>query len=113
MWGDHDVAAHHYRRYSRREIRTKLEASGFRIHRMTYINSFLFPVSVVFRHTKNIGSGLLRFLGRPVKVTSDFRSTAPPVINPVLRAIFVAERHLLRTVDLPFGLSLCCIVRKP
>lgn len=113
MWGDHDVAAHHYRRYTRREIQTKVEASGFRIHRMTYINSFLFPVSVVFRHAKNAASWILRARGREVKARSDFRSTAPPVINPLLRAVFKAEDLVLRRADLPFGLSICCIARKP
>lgn len=113
MWGDHDVAAHHYRRYTRREIQAKVEATGFRLHRMTYVNSFLFPVSVVFRHTKNLWTGLMRVLGQPVKPKSDFRSTAFFWINPTLCRIFTAELHLLKHVDLPFGLSLCCIARKP
>ena len=112
MWGDHDVAAHHYRRYPAKEIRTKVEASGFHIHRITYFNSVLFPISVVFRHTKNLLVGLLRRLGKPMQVKSDFRSTAPPVINPALRRIFSAEHHWLKHRDLPFGLSLCCIGRK-
>jgi len=113
MWGDHDVAAHHYRRYTRREIQAKVQACGFRIHRMTYINSFLFPVSVVFRHAKNTSSWFLRARGKTVKPKSDFRSTAPPVVNPLLRAIFTAEDHVLKRANLPFGLSICCIARKP
>jgi ubiquinone/menaquinone biosynthesis C-methylase UbiE len=113
MWGDHDVAAHHYRRYTANDIRTKVEACGFQLDRMTYINSFLFPISVVFRHAKNLGSVVLRALGKEVKAKSDFRSTAPPVINPLLRMVFTAEDHILKHADLPFGLSICCIVRKP
>jgi len=113
MWGDHDVAAHHYRRYTAREIRQKVEESGFQIHRMTYLNSFLFPVSVVFRQLKNLVVALLRKAGKNPKIKSDFRSTAPPFINPVLLKIFAAERFLLRHLNFPFGLSICCIVRKP
>jgi len=113
MWGDHDVAAHHFRRYTRQEIRDRVEACGFRIHRLTYINSYLFPISVVFRHAKSLWVGALRALGRTVKPKSDFRSTAPPWINPLLLRIFTSESRLLDRADLPFGLSICCIARKP
>lgn len=82
MWGDHDVAAHHYRRYSAKKIRQRVEESGFRVHRLTYLNSFLFPLSVVFRHAKSLLFTLLRKIGVEVKIRSDFRSTAPPLINP-------------------------------
>jgi len=113
MWGDHDVAAHHYRRYTAREIRAKVEACGFQVHRLTHINAFLFPVSVVFRHLKNLASWILRAAGTTVKAKSDFRSTAPPLINPILRWVFIAEDVVLKRADFPFGLSVCCIVRKP
>ncbi len=113
MWGDHDVAAHHFRRYTSREIRAKVEASGFQVQRMTYINSFLFPISVVFRQAKNLWSWAMRKLGIEVKAKSDFRSTAPPWINPLLLKVFTSESRFLKHADLPFGLSICCIVRKP
>jgi SAM-dependent methyltransferase len=112
MWGDHDVAAHHYRRYSASEIRQRIEESGFRVQRMTYLNTFLFPVSVVFRHLKSFFVGVLRRAGVQIEVKSDFRSTAPPWINPALLRIFTAENLLLRHHNLPFGLSICCIVQK-
>ena len=113
MWGDHDVAAHHYRRYTRRDLRRKVRASGFSIHRTTYLNALLFPVSVVFRQGKNLISGAYRRLGGKKNFRTDFRLTEPPLINPLLLRIFSAERHLLKRHDLPFGLSICCIARKP
>ncbi len=113
MWGDHDVAAHHFRRYTAREIRAKVEESGFSIQRMTYLNFLLFPVSVLFRKTKNLVAGTLRRMRKSTKFRSDFRFTEPPLINPALLRIFTAEKHLLRHHDLPFGLSICCIARKP
>ena len=113
MWGDHDVVAQHYRRYGAAEIRARVEESGFRIHRVTYLNSFLFPISVVFRHTKNLMVWLLRRLGWEPKVKSDFRSTAPPLLNAIFLKIFSTEIHVLRRWNLPFGLSICCIARKP
>lgn len=112
MWGDHDVAAHHYRRYAGLEILGKLQEAGFRIHRITYLNTFLFPISVVFRQGKNLMTGFLRKLGRDVKTRSDFRSTAPPFLNGVLLQIFCAEYLFLKRHDLPFGLSIFCIAQK-
>jgi SAM-dependent methyltransferase len=113
MWGDHDVVAQHFRRYSEAEIQERVEASGFRIHRMTYINSFLFPIAVVFRHAKTLVVGLLKKFGWKPKMKSDFRSTAPRFLNPLLLKIFTAEIHLLRRYNLPFGLSILCIAQKP
>lgn len=113
MWGDHDVVAQHYRRYSAAEIRKRIEESGFRISRMTYLNTFLFPISVVFRHTKNLIVGLLRRFGWEPKLKSDFRSTAPPLLNTLFLKIFTTEIHVLRRWNLPFGLSILCIVEKP
>ncbi|MEW6443420.1 MAG: class I SAM-dependent methyltransferase [bacterium] len=112
MWGDHDVAAHHYRRYAAAEILGKLQEAGFRVRRMTYLNSLLFPVSIVFRHGKNLLTGLLRGLGLQVKPRSDFRSTAPALLNGALLRIFLAEYHILKRVNLPFGLSIFCMAQK-
>jgi len=113
MCGDHDVVAQHYRRYSAREIRERIEESGFGMHRMTYINSFLFPIAVVFRHLKALVVGLLRKLGWKPKLKSDFRSTAPRFLNLLFLKIFSSEIYVLRRTNFPFGLSICCIVQKP
>jgi SAM-dependent methyltransferase len=113
MWGDHDVAAHHYRRYSLREFVSKIQAAGFEVRRVTYLNTFLFPVSVIFRHAKNLLTRIQRTLGQEVVPRSDFRSTAPSWLNPLLLRIFAAEGRVLRGFDLPFGLSLFCLARKP
>lgn len=113
MWGDHDVAAHHFRRYSIKEIRQKIEGNGFQIQRITYYNSFLFPVSILYRQTKNLFGYTLRKAGVQLQAKSDFRSTAPPILNPILLKIFSAELHVLKRTNLPFGLSLCCIAKKP
>lgn len=113
MWGDHDVAAQHYRRYSLREIVGKIQDAGFEVRRTTYLNTFLFPVSFVFRQSKNFLTFLRRSLGREVVPRSDFRATAPSWLNPLLLRIFTAEALVLKKYDLPFGLSLFCLARKP
>ena len=52
-------------------------------------------------------------LGWKPEPKSDFRSTAPRFLNPVFLKIFSSEIHVLRRANFPFGLSICCIARKP
>jgi SAM-dependent methyltransferase len=47
LWGPHDVALMHQRRYRRPEVRARLESAGFEVRRATYSVFFLFPVVVV------------------------------------------------------------------
>ncbi|MFN7955834.1 MAG: methyltransferase domain-containing protein [bacterium] len=108
MWGDHDRVAHHYRRYRRAEIERLLRDAGFEVVRSTHLNSFLFPIAFVFRQVKNAIGKLV-----PHEPRSDFGGTAPPLVNGVLRRIFEAEGPLLDRVDLPFGLSIACLARRP
>jgi SAM-dependent methyltransferase len=108
MWGDHDVVAHHLRRYRRPEVLEALGAAGFVVERATHLNTFLFPVALVFRQLKNL-------VGRWVRHTprSDFLSTDPPGLNGVLRRVFEAEGPLLDRMDLPFGLTIAALARRP
>ena len=43
LWGPHDVALHHFRRYTRREMRERLQKAGFEVERCTYSVFLLFP----------------------------------------------------------------------
>jgi len=108
MWGDHDRVAHHYRRYRRAEVEELVAGAGFEVVRLTYLNSVLFPIAFVFRQLKNL-------VGRVVahEPRSDFGTTAPALLNGALRRVFEAEGPLLDHVDLPFGLSIACLARRP
>jgi SAM-dependent methyltransferase len=108
MWGDHDVVAHHRRRYQRSEVLTELEQAGFSVVRATHMNTLLFPIAFAFRQAKNFVG---RFIRRPPK--SDFLSTDPPGVNGVLRRVFEAEGPLLDRFDLPFGLTIAALARRP
>jgi SAM-dependent methyltransferase len=108
MWGDHDRVAHHFRRYHRAEVGRLIANAGFEVVRLTYLNSLLFPVAFVFRQLKNIVGRLKKHEPR-----SDFGSTAPPLVNGALRRMFEAEGPILDHVDLPFGLSIACLARRP
>lgn len=103
LWSEHDELAHHKRRYTGRELRDKLTAAGFEVVRLTYFNTFLFPLILVFRFLRKI-------FGLRAGKTDFFMAPAP--LNLWLAKIFGAERFLLRYISFPFGVSLLAVVRK-
>jgi len=108
MWGDHDRVAHHFKRYQRGEVSRLLAGAGFQVVRLTYLNAILFPIALVFRQLKNLIGSLV-----PHEPRSDFAGTSPPLVNGLLRWIFEAEGPLVEHVDLPFGLTIACLARRP
>ncbi|MBI4138634.1 class I SAM-dependent methyltransferase [Candidatus Uhrbacteria bacterium] len=102
LWSGHDVMSHHFRRYARAELIRKLTETGFVIERVTFFNFFLFPAILALRL-------VFRALGRK---DSDFNVPAP-FVNGILARIFSAERFLLRHMNLPWGVSLLVVARKP
>ncbi|MBA5606961.1 class I SAM-dependent methyltransferase [Duganella sp. FT3S] len=100
MWGPHDVFLHHQRRYSAAELRRKVGAAGLRLERLTHFNTLLFPLAAAARITDRL-SGKQAASGTAIP--------AAPV-NRLLHQAFSSERHLLRFMGLPFGVSLLAIV---
>ena len=105
LWSEHDEALHHYRRYVAREMRAKLTACGFEIERSTYFIAGLFFPILFFR----LWQGLLR---TSIEASVSYR-LPPPWINRTLVLLLDLERHLLDHVNLPFGVSLIVVGRKP
>jgi SAM-dependent methyltransferase len=104
LWSPHDEINQHRRRYERGELRARLEQSGFRIERLSYYNMLLFPVVYAAR--------LLRRRLNPTDRRSDFR-IGNDWVNNRLADLFGAERMLLKHWDLPVGVSLLAMARKP
>ena len=94
----HDTAIHTKRRYTRKQIVSRIEEAGFRVTKATYWNTFLFPPMLLIR-------ALRRWRNRETE--SDLRP-APPAINRLLYGLLLLERVLIRWVSLPFGLSVLC-----
>lgn len=105
LWSEHDEALHHYRRYVAREMRAKLVASGFEIERSTYFISTLFFPILFFR----LWQGLRR---TSIHATVSYRML-PPWLNNLLVRLLNLERRVLRHINLPFGVSLVMVARKP
>ena len=105
LWSEHDEALHHYRRYVAREMRAKLVASGFEIERSTYFITTLFFPILFFR----LWQGLRR---TSIEASVSYR-LLPNWLNNLLIGLLSIEKHLLRYINLPFGVSLVVVARKP
>lgn len=102
LWTSFDEMNEHKRRYTRPELRKKLEQAGFTIEKISYYNTFLFPVIYIVRMLNNI-------LGREGASDVDMPSRS---VNFVLERIFGFEKYLLRFLNLPFGVSILAVARK-
>ena len=97
LFGPHDAALFHRRRYVERGLRNLVEETGLRIRRLSYWNSTLFPLYCAHRL-------LGRFLGSR-SAHSDVRAL-PPLANELLAGLLTMEAGLLQRFRLPWGLSL-------
>lgn len=102
LWSATDVAACHVRRYTRAELRAKLEAAGFEVLRTTSFVSLLLPAMLLARRRQREGMA-------EVEAELDL----PPWANATGYAALGVESFLIRHgVDLPAGGSLLAVARK-
>ncbi len=108
LWSDHDVALHHRRRYTFRQLHKALEKGGLRVQLLSYTMTLLFPLAVLGRLANKIKRRL--FPRRPA--TTQIPPT-PGVINQVLIRLLSWEAEWARRAYLPFGVSLVSLATKP
>jgi hypothetical protein len=102
LWGITDVTSHHFRRYRRTELVTRLEQAGLNVQYSGYFNTFLFPLIAFIR----VGVRLLRI---PVK--SEHQASGK-LVNAACFSVFALESKLIPMFRLPFGVSALALVRK-
>lgn len=102
LWSSHDEMNEHKRRYTLPELNEKLVRAGFTVEKISYYNTFLFPVVLLVRMLNNV-------LKRDDASDMDMPGRA---LNYVLKKIFGIEKYLLRYFNLPFGVSVLAVVRK-
>jgi SAM-dependent methyltransferase len=101
LFSRHDIALHHFRRYSKAELRELLQKSGLRIRRLSYWNAALFPAISLHRLVEK---------GRPAgRPHSDTTTSSPWLINETLAGLLAAEARVLRHIPLPWGVSLIAV----
>ncbi len=106
LWSRHDEANHHYRRYSRRSLRTACVAAGWTVWRISSFNSLLLAPAAAVRVAQ-------RRLGTHNGYTTDL-ALGPDWLNGVLeRPLALEARWLGRGHALPAGLSVLAVLRRP
>lgn len=103
LWGPHDVALMHFRRYRRSEVRGRLEDAGLEVEKLSYAIFFLFPVVA-----------LVRFFEKRRK--GDAHASLPELpawLNRALIGLQSFEASLIRRFPLPWGSSVVAVGRKP
>lgn len=99
LWSAHDEANHHRRRYTRRTLRSALEAAGFTVVHMSYFNTLLFPLVVLARVVERVTGG---------GGGGDFDRSLGP-LDRLLEWVFSLERLVVPRVRLPVGVSLIAV----
>ena len=104
LWSASDRFAMHQRRYSRTELRAKVQKAGFEIHRITSFNSLLLPLMILSRMQQKRHDDLQPW--RELEIS--------PTLNKTLESVLTIERQLItKGVSFPAGGSLLLIGRKP
>jgi SAM-dependent methyltransferase len=106
LWSEHDEALDHLRRYRASRLRSILARAGLRIERLSpVITSLLVPIAG------------LRLVQRVLPKKRGVAQTAfivpPRPVNWLLTALLRLERRWLSRFDLPAGVSLMAVARKP
>jgi SAM-dependent methyltransferase len=101
LWSAHDVASHHYRRYTSRQLADLLTRTGFDVVHISYFNTLLFPMALAYLA-----------LGRILRTGSRGSMTVPPApLNDLFSRIFSAEARFVPRLAFPFGLSVLAVAR--
>lgn len=103
LWSDWDVSLHHFRRYSRPQLRALFPDAQWELVHVNYSNVVVYPAVWLLRRWRKW------FPARGGAGRAEDRIPAP-WLNGLLRSLFV-ELALWR-VPFPFGVSLVLVARK-
>jgi SAM-dependent methyltransferase len=108
LWSTHDVANHHYRRYSRGQMRAAAVEAGWRVRRMTSFNGLLLGPAAAVRLAER------RRLSQPVADHKPNVTLGPEWLNAVLeQPLRLEARWLASGRSMPAGLSLLAVLQNP
>ena len=107
LWSSHDTANRHRRRYTQTQLKALLEREGWKIERITYFCTFLFPLIMVLRLISKAVSKTIK------SYNADWNFKIPGFgINWLFSRIFAGEAFWILRGRLPIGSSLLVICRK-
>lgn len=101
LWSVDDERACHVRRYSQKELKTKLVNSGFKVKRITGFVSLLFPFMCISRFLKK----------EDEKKNAELH--LPSLLNMIFSFVMKIEFLLIKCgVNFPFGGSIIAVIEK-
>lgn len=106
LWSEHDVALHHYRRYTRHNLTRLLTNEGFEVLSASYVITFSFPIIILYRVIK----GAMNVLRPHASKSSYVR--LPRLLNAFFIHVLAWESKLLAYITFPFGTSVLIVATK-
>ncbi|HUF47798.1 MAG TPA: class I SAM-dependent methyltransferase [Vicinamibacterales bacterium] len=103
--GSHSTLTREVRRYTPSRLRSRLEAAGFVVERLTFTNLPTFPVALASRT-------LERLTGRAQQASDADLAVPLPPLNTLFDWLLRLEGWWLRRANVPIGSSLLCLARK-
>src|SRR5688500_1817334 len=102
LWGVQDDISNHRIRYTTKQLIQRVEKAGFAVERATYANfTFFAPILG--------GRTLMRLTGLKPESENNVNISA---LNGVFGKLFSAERHWLKRLNFPFGVSIVIQAKK-
>jgi SAM-dependent methyltransferase len=102
LFGAHDRAHHHFRRYTAHRLRRIVTGRGLRVRRLGYFNALLFPLIAAVRLCKLL-----------LRLEQQDEATMPgPRLNQLLYTVFSLEALLVPRILFPFGTSCVAVVER-
>jgi len=113
LWSSMDIYAEHKRRYSLQELRKKIEGTGFKVIKMSYFMTLLYPFILLSRKL-SLRTGKMNDEDMKKQIQKEAMSELQPnvIINSLFFLIFSLEVPLISSFTLPFGSSLLCVAVK-
>jgi SAM-dependent methyltransferase len=104
LWSGHDVALHHYRRYTKKRLICAATAAGLRADKASYAIVFSLPLLAIIRVVRKI----TKVHAAPESSYVDL----PKCLNWMFTRFLYFEAKLHRHVALPAGSSVAAILRR-
>ena len=105
LWGEHDVALMHFRRYIRKEMHERFTAAGLKVEKLTHTMMALYPLLSMQRR--------LSARKPPHDPPQAAMPMVPGPVNALLTSLVGAENAVARRANLPFGSTILCVAVKP
>lgn len=103
LWSDWDVGLHHFRRYSRPQLRALFPPAEWELVHLNYTNVIAYPAVWLLRRWR-------KWFPAPADAVRAEDQVPGPFINRILRALFVGLAFW--RVPFPFGVSLVLVARR-